>query len=194
MPTSAPPELRSALRGGARVALLLLSLLGGGCDVIAPHPAQGASRPAWQVCFSPNGGCTQLVVDTLDAAKSLVSVQAYSFTSTPIAAALIKAHRRGVRVSVILDKSQRTEHDSLAWYLAQAGVPVRIDAVHAIAHNKVMIVDGDTVLTGSFNFTRAAETRNAENLLVLRDRVLAARYQANWDAHAAHAESFTRPR
>ena len=179
----------------ARVLLAALSVVCvGGCDLIAPHPAHGTTPPAWQVCFSPNGGCTRLVVDALDAAKTSVSVQAYSFTSTPIAAALIKAHRRGVRVAVLLDKSQRTEHDSLGWYLADAGVPVRIDAVHAIAHNKVMILDGEAVLTGSFNFTRAAETRNAENLLLLRDRTLAERYQANWDAHAAHAEPFTRPR
>ena len=174
--------------------LLALGALVGGCDVLAPQADSGATPPAWRVCFSPNGGCTQLVVDALDAAKTSVLVQAYSFTSTPIAASLVKAHQRGVRVDVLLDKSQRTEHDSLGWYLADAGVPVRIDAAHSIAHNKVMILDGETVITGSFNFTRAAETRNAENLLVLRDRALAKRYQANWEAHASHAEPFDRPR
>ena len=173
------------------ISACALSLFLTGCDAFAPpRPAEGTSRPAWRVCFSPNGGCTQLIIDTLAGATTGVSVQAYSFTSTPIAAALITAHQRGVKVSVLLDKSQRTEHDTLGWYLVQAGVPVRIDAAHSIAHNKVMVIDGETVITGSFNFTRAAEVRNAENLLILRDRALAARYQANWDAHAAHAEPF----
>jgi len=103
-------------------------------------------------------------VDTLAGAHSTVLVQAYSFTSEPIAQALIEAYARGVDVEVILDKSQRTEDDARARPLLDAGIPVRSDAVHAIAHNKVMVIDGDTVITGSFNFTKAAEERNAETL------------------------------
>jgi len=72
--------------------------------------------------------------------------------------------RAGGDVEVILDKSQRTEDDARARPLLDAGIPVRSDAVHAIAHNKVMVIDGDTVITGSFNFTKAAEERNAETL------------------------------
>src|SRR5215475_14190405 len=91
----------------------------------------------------------------------------YSFTSAPIAKALLDAHKRGVQVQVILDKSQRTEKYSSADFLANQGVPTMIDAEHAIAHNKVMIIDGKTVLTGSFTFTKAAQTQNAENLLII---------------------------
>jgi len=65
-----------------------------------------------------------------------------------------------------------------------------IDGVHAIAHNKVMIIDGQTVITGSFNFTTAAERQNAENLLVVRDHALAARYAENWRAHAEHSTPY----
>lgn len=142
------------------------------------------------LCFTPGQDCTGVVVGAISSARRDVLVQAYSFTSPPIAAALIEAHRRGVRVRVILDKSQRTERYSGADFLANQGVPVLIDARHAIAHNKVMVIDGDRVITGSFNFTRSAQERNAENLLVLRDRDLARRYADNWSAHVEHSEPY----
>jgi len=142
------------------------------------------------VCFSPKDGCTDLIVRTLAQARNTVHVQAYSFTSRPIAQALVDAHRRGVRVEVILDKGQRRGQGVQTEFLAQAGVPVRIDDDHAIAHNKVMVIDGETVVTGSFNFTNSAEERNAENLLVIRDRALAERYETNWQKHRAHSEQF----
>ena len=70
------------------------------------------------------------------------------------------------------------------------GIPVRIDAQHAIAHNKIMVIDGATVITGSFNFTKNAEANNAENLLVIRSPELAAKYAANWKVHADHSEPY----
>ena len=117
-------------------------------------------------------------------------VQAYSFTSAPIAKALVEAQKRGVKIQVILDKSQRREKYTEADFLLHAGVPTWIDAKHAIAHNKIMVIDSHTVLTGSFNFTKAAEEFNAENLLVIRDRALAERYAENWRAHEAHSAEY----
>jgi len=118
------------------------------------------------VCFTPGGHCTDAIVQALSEAKRTILVQAYSFTSAPIAKALLDAHTRGVQVQVILDKSQRTEKYSSADFLANQGVSTMIDANHAIAHNKVIVIDGETVLTGSFNFTKAAQENNAENLLI----------------------------
>ena len=91
----------------------------------------------------------------------------------------------------VLDKSQRIEKYSSADFLAHAGIPTRIDAQHRIAHNKVMVIDGAVVITGSFNFTKGAEYDNAENLLVIRSQALAAQYTRNWEAHAAHSEPYT---
>jgi phosphatidylserine/phosphatidylglycerophosphate/cardiolipin synthase-like enzyme len=116
--------------------------------------------------------------------------QAYSFTSYRIAKALLDAHKRGVKVEVILDKSQRTDQYSSATFFGNDRIPVKIDSVHAIAHNKVMVIDGETVITGSFNFTKAAEENNAENLLVIQDKKLAERYTKNWEDHAKHSEVF----
>ena len=143
-----------------------------------------------QVFFSPTGGCTKAVVENLKKATNTVLVQAYSFTSGPIAKALVDAEKRGVKVQVILDKSQRTEKYSSADFVQHAGIPTYIDAKHAIAHNKIMIIDGKTVLTGSFNFTKAAEENNAENLLVIQDPTLAFKYTTNWQAHLQHSEPY----
>lgn len=140
------------------------------------------------VYFSPNGGCTDAVVAAVGSARVSVLVQAYSFTNAPIAGALVAAHRRGVKVQVILDKSQRSERYSSLTFLQHAGVPVTIDDRHSIAHNKVMVIDGNTVITGSFNFTKSAEDHNAENLLIIRHPGLARSYTQNWEAHRAHSE------
>jgi phosphatidylserine/phosphatidylglycerophosphate/cardiolipin synthase-like enzyme len=123
-------------------------------------------------------------------AKRTILVQAYSFTSAPIAKALLDAHKRGVRVQAILDKSQRTEKYSSADFLANQGMSTMIDANHAIAHNKVIVIDGELVITGSFNFTKAAQEKNAENLLIIRDPVLAAQYAQNWDVHRQHRQPY----
>jgi phosphatidylserine/phosphatidylglycerophosphate/cardiolipin synthase-like enzyme len=143
-----------------------------------------------EVYFSPHGGCTEAVVREIESARSTILVQAYSFTSAPIARALVDARKRRVRVQVILDKSALRENYTEADFLAQMGVPTRVDAQHAIAHNKVMVIDGQVVLTGSFNFTRQAETSNAENLLVIRSPALAREYTANWQLHAEHSEPY----
>jgi len=166
---------------------LLLALL-----LVSTTPAWAQQGPQdLHPFFSPNGGCTQAVVEQLNGAKKQVLVQAYSFTSAPIAKALVDAKKRGVNVQVILDKSQRSERYTSATFLANEGVPTYIDAKHKIAHNKVMIIDGQTVITGSFNFTKSAEEGNAENLLVINNAPdLAARYTANWKEHLRHSEPY----
>ena len=176
------PARSRRFRLGLALAVLAAALV--------PVPRAQPDEPAWQVYFSPNHGATKAVVDALNSAKTTVRVQAYSFTSAPIAKALVEAHDRGVNVQVILDRKETGSKYSSADFVAHAGIVTFIDGMHAIAHNKVMIIDGVAVITGSFNFTTAAEQRNAENLLVIHDRPLAARYTENWHAHAAHSTRY----
>lgn len=103
---------------------------------------------------------------------------------------LVEAHKRGVHVEIILDKSNRSAKNSAGDITARMGIPTLIDTRHAIANNKVMIIDRETLLTGSFNFTKAAEERNAENLLIIRNRELAAIYWKNWESHKEHSEKY----
>lgn len=133
-----------------------------------------------QVCFTPGQNCTQQIVNELANANQSILVQAYSFTSAPIAKALVDASRRGVDVKVILDKSQKRAQYSSSTYLINQRIPTWIDHRVAIAHNKVMVIDGKTIITGSFNFTKAAQYKNAENLLIIRDAALAKQYSRNW--------------
>ena len=143
--------------------------------------------PPIEVFFSPNNGSTDAIVREIERARAEILVQAYSFTSEPIAKALLKAHKRGINVAVILDKSQKTQKYSSATFLTNAGIPTYIDARHAIAHNKIIIIDRKVVITGSFNFTKAAEEKNAENLLIIRSKELARPYLGNWQRHREHS-------
>lgn len=168
------------------IALLLLLAL-----VIPSFAADLILKDApAQVYFSPKGSGQDAIVQAIGEAKSTILSQAYSFTSAPIAEALKKAHDRGVKVQAILDKSQRGEKYTGATYLKNSGIPVLIDAAHAIAHNKVMVLDDDVVVTGSFNFTKAAEERNAQNVLIVQDKGLARLYRENWENHRGHSEAY----
>jgi len=147
-----------------------------------------------QACFSPPlpGGCDPrtTVVQTIDGARKTVLVQMYALTSRQIVSALVNAKHRGVDVRAIVDRSQLREDRSDTYAvgrLAAGGVPVLVDTVPGLMHNKVMIVDVKTVVTGSFNYTWSAEHRNAENLLVIHDPALAAEYTQNWNIHAARS-------
>jgi phosphatidylserine/phosphatidylglycerophosphate/cardiolipin synthase-like enzyme len=163
--------------------LWLILLLGATCSL-----AQAGSI---RVYFSPYGGCTDAILCEINRAKTEILLQAYSFTSKPIAQALIRAHKRGVKISAVLDKSNRGRKYSSATFLKNMGIPVYIDDKHAIAHNKIMIIDNRVVITGSFNFTTAAETRNAENILIMEDIPEITRaYQENFQSHLKHASAY----
>jgi len=139
--------------------------------LLVPYVAAAVELPATgsvEVCFTPGEDCTGKIIREINGARQEILLQAYEFTSTPIAKAIAAAARRGVQVVAVLDKSQRTSRYSGATYLLNAGIPVYIDERPAIAHNKIIIVDRSEVITGSFNFTKAAQERNAENLLMLR--------------------------
>jgi phosphatidylserine/phosphatidylglycerophosphate/cardiolipin synthase-like enzyme len=157
--------MTSSRTRGCLVSLtLFVLLLAAGSSLAAPSYTGHIS-----VYFSPSGGWTEAVVQALATAQKQVFMQAYSFTSAPIAKALLDAYKRGVKVLAVLDKSNQTGKYSAATFLLNAGIPTLIDGQHAIAHNKVMVIDTTTILTGSFNFTTVAEEKNAENLLVITD-------------------------
>jgi phosphatidylserine/phosphatidylglycerophosphate/cardiolipin synthase-like enzyme len=174
-----------------RFAFIFLTLFLFSCATPSPIPSPPCPDcPSLTVYFSPQGGATEAIVKELENAKTSILVQAYSFTSAPIAKALVAAHEGGVKVEILLDKSHLTAQYTSAPFVAKAGIPVKIDSAHDIAHNKIMIIDGETVITGSFNFTKSAEDKNAENLLVIRDKALAEKYIKNWQEHAAHSEVY----
>ncbi|NCP61842.1 MAG: phospholipase D family protein [Alphaproteobacteria bacterium] len=136
--------------------------------------------PTLNVCFSPEGQCEKLAVHAIKTAKQEILVQAYSFTSLPISDALIEAHRKGITVKILFDRSQLKAPYSQIHRLTKAGIKTKVDDVQGIAHNKTIIVDGARLITGSYNFSNAANVRNSENMLYINDKSLAAIYKDKW--------------
>jgi phosphatidylserine/phosphatidylglycerophosphate/cardiolipin synthase-like enzyme len=163
-------------------ALTLVFLL----RAVARRLGHMASTSAY---FSPKGGCQEAILRELKAARREILVQAYSFTSEPLTMALIDAKKRGVHVEVLLDHSNEKEKYSDLKLFLEHGLPPLIDGSHPIAHNKVMIIDKKTIVTGSYNFTNQAEHENAENMLILKGHSeLVTTYRQSFLAHKAHCK------
>lgn len=165
-----------------------------------PHPPQAVVSLADVqaiVDFSPAGHGEQVILKAIAAARHSILVQAYSFSDRRIQNALGQAKARGVDVKVILDKTDAESyehHPPVAVVIAAKGIPVWIDASVRIAHNKVMIIDGRDLITGSYNFTYAAAYDNAENLLYLRNAPqLAQAYTANFNWRQSCSRRYAGP-
>ena len=155
---------------------------------VAPSMVKaGDSVQVLYLGFTPPVGVAKNIVQAIDQAKQEVLVQAYGFTHNAIAQAVVRAHQRGAKVQVLLDAKSESTNQYVLTLFKEQGVTVRHDGAHAIAHNKVIVIDSQVVVTGSFNFTNSAETRNAENLLILSGVSLAQAYRENWLSHWAHA-------
>ncbi len=147
-----------------------------------------------EVLFRPGDPVDERIVAAIDAAKRHVHVLTYAFTHPGIARALLDAHRRGVDVAIVADQAQALElpHSALAT-LRRRGVPVWLDAGPGSAHNKVIVIDpagpAAITVTGSFNFTRAAQARNAENVVIFRgNRDVARLYEQYFQRRRAMAQ------
>ena len=152
-----------------------------------------AATGSMEIVFAPEQDVAATVIKAISGAHKQILVQAFSFTHKGIAQALIEAQQRGVEVKLIADAEQM-EHlkNEQVSSMARAGVQVWMDSQHQNAHNKVMVIDADTqqaaVITGSYNFTYAAQYNNAENLLVIRgNNKLAQLYKDNWLHHQTHS-------
>lgn len=160
----------------------IVMALAAAASMAASHAAPLAPQASTtlEVAFTP-GDALPLVLRTIRSAKQSIVVAAYSFTSKPVSLALLEQHRKGVKVAVLVDSGEATKQYSAARFLANQGVPVRINERYAIQHSKFVVIDGHTVQTGSFNYTASAAERNAENVLVVGNTpALAEQYVSEW--------------
>ena len=127
------------------------------------------------VFFSPEDHCAEKVIYWIDRANSSIYIAMYSFTSDEIGAAVIRAFNRGVEVRVILEKNEVNQWSEYSKF-KRAGVSVKLDGNNALMHNKFCIIDGKIVITGSYNFTKSAEEKNDENLLIIFSEEVAKKY------------------
>lgn len=126
--------------------------------------------------FSPKGGCAEQIIYWINSANSSIHVLIYSFTLSNIADALIDAKNRGIDVKVVFEKGQISQY-SQYFRLANAGISVRNDTNPDYMHNKVAIIDGIIVLTGSYNWSSSAENSNNENLIIIKSVDVAREYE-----------------
>lgn len=134
-----------------------------------------------KTCFTPAESCLPFILNAIYSAKHTIDMQAYTMTSRKIASALIDAKNRGVKVRILFDKSQQNNPHGQFNTLKKHHFNIRFDTKPAIAHNKVMVLDGQNTITGSYNWTEAAEKRNAENLLLIENKDIAQRYHDNFE-------------
>lgn len=134
-----------------------------------------------EVAFAPDPAALQLVLKGIGSARQSIHIAAYMFTSKPVALALLDARQRGVEIAVVADRKESTASYSATRFLASKGLAVRLNGRYTILHHKFMIIDQLHVQTGSFNYTAAAASKNAENVLIIWNAAdLAARYEAQW--------------
>ncbi len=162
------------------------------------HGKTIAAAGTIELAFTPEDAADRMVINDINHAHQQILMQAFSFTHRDIARALIKAKKRGVDVQLIADAEQtdKTLPNVIA-EIAASGIPIYLDSLHLSAHNKIMVIDAGSadsaVITGSFNFTYAAQSKNAENLIVFHGNPgITAAYLQNWKRHLAHSSRYHR--
>src|ERR1035441_3308204 len=130
-----------------------------------------------KIYFSPNGGCERAVISEIRKATQTIDIAMYYLSSRNIAQALVKAQEKNVRIKIVLDQSQEIESASKSGYLIKHGVMVCYHLGFGLMHNKFAIIDGKSLITGSFNWTLTAEERNEENLLIITDQETIEKYK-----------------
>jgi len=134
-----------------------------------------------EVYFSLYDNPQKAIIKNIDQAEVFINIAMYIFTDREIAIPLVKAHERGVKVRLYLDKDQVDYKYSQSRFLVQKGIKTRISTNNYIMHNKFAIIDNRILLTGSYNWTFSANNRNDENLMVIDDPEVIARYQNQFE-------------
>jgi hypothetical protein len=134
-----------------------------------------------EVYFSLSDNPQKEIIKNINQAETYINIAMYTFTDKEIALSLANAQERGVKVRVYLDRSQIGSTYSISRLLVQKGIKVRISSNNYIMHNKFAIIDNRILFTGSYNWTFAANNKNEENLMVIDDPEIIARYQNQFE-------------
>lgn len=150
-----------------------------------PAPPTQTTEPknSIRAYFCPTDPCLDELVNQMDQTTTTLDILAYAFTHNDIADAVLAAQQRGVRIRIVFDRGQAANAYSVDENLENAGIELKRHSPpgRGILHDKVMILDRKTVITGSFNFTKNAAENNNENLLIIHDPTLAAAYQTEFE-------------
>lgn len=162
--------------------MFLDDLFGSVSPANTPYPELTLDGTQVKTYFSPDDGVQARIVELIDGAQTSVHFLAFGLTADPIAEALVSAHQRGVQVSGVIETGQVNNTGSDVDYLLDAGIDLRLDGNPRNMHHKVVIIDGEIVIFGSYNFSGSAEERNDENLLIIHSAELAAEFEAEFQS------------
>jgi len=129
------------------------------------------------IYFSPEDDFKSKLISLINSASKKIYFMIYAFTDQDVADALIDASQRGVEVSGVFDEDFNQNQYSKYDYLKDAGIDVKIDGNSFLLHDKVMMFDDSIVVTGSYNFTISANSKNAENSLIITDDKIYKEYE-----------------
>lgn len=177
-----------ALLAAAMLSAALLSGCSSVSNALAPVssiPVSAASVGSSNVSvYFPRAGqdAEGQLISRLSASQKTLDVAIYEFTDTKIADAIAAAKKRGVTVRLISDRecsSEAAQRKALDIVKA-AGIPIKINSHQGIMHLKVSIIDNTTVTTGSFNYTKSAQSENDENLVVINSAQISQQYETQF--------------
>jgi phosphatidylserine/phosphatidylglycerophosphate/cardiolipin synthase-like enzyme len=141
----------------------------------------GTPVPAY--LFSPGSRSEERLAALMDAARVSVDAVTFTFSSRTLADAVLRAHRRGVKVRFLTDKNMGMT-SAYAKQVFDAGVPMRWGIGRngkGAMHDKFMVLDGQVLQTGSFNWTVNASKHSFENMIFTGDQAAVKAYQATYE-------------
>ncbi|WWP01706.1 MAG: phospholipase D family protein [Candidatus Dasytiphilus stammeri] len=121
------------------------------------------------VGFSPGNSASTIILNAINEAHQKIDMAVYSFTSKPISLALLEAIQRGVKIRILADDKSNHDKYTAITFLVNHGVSIKLNRHYAIMHNKFIIIDENSIQTGSYNYTSAAAKHNAENVIFIKD-------------------------
>lgn len=147
-------------------------------------------NPEANVCFTPGGDCLGTIAAEIGRARSDLLIQAHALNAKVVADAVVRAKESGVSVEIILDRSSGVAQNNATYFSSLNGIPAYIDGRHHTADGTVIIIDKETVITGSFNLTKEAQDRDSQNVMILHSDRAASEYINNWNEHKNHSDEF----
>jgi phosphatidylserine/phosphatidylglycerophosphate/cardiolipin synthase-like enzyme len=130
--------------------------------------------------FAPEDKVGPRIQQRIAQARQSIHFLAFSFTSDPIGSAMIERAKAGVEVKGVFETSGSETRFSELGPMKAAGLDVLQDGNPYVMHHKVIIIDGRTVIFGSYNFSANADTDNDENLLIVDDPAMAQAFEAEF--------------
>jgi phosphatidylserine/phosphatidylglycerophosphate/cardiolipin synthase-like enzyme len=195
---TSPPELRlrvrrrsfevaRALAATAKLDLVLTWLEEVQKALTDAPPQATTESEAW---FSPHQQVYTRIIHALDQTRTRADLCVFTITDDRVTTAILAAHRRGVRLRVISDNDKAHDLGSDLERLGRAGIAVRVDRTPAHMHHKFAIFDGETLLNGSYNWTRSANDENQENIVMTREPGLIRAFETEFDRCWSQSESY----